>query len=59
MYHVPLKSYCSLLAPHVLGENTDQLTSLRKGLMVFGLGAKVSLMSAINSVGKTTHLFSI
>lgn len=54
MYHVPLKSYCSLLAPHVLGEDMDQLASLCKGLMLFGLGAKVFLMSAINSVGKKT-----
>lgn len=52
MFLIAIKNYCSLLAPHVLGKDMDQLASLCKDLMVFALGAKVFLMSAINSVGK-------
>lgn len=60
MFLIAIKNYCSLLTPHVLGEDMDQLTSLCKGLMVFVLGAKAFLMSTVNSVGKKkSHLFSI
>lgn len=48
MFMIAVKKYYSVLVPHVFGEDMDQPNRSCKSFMVFGSGAKVSLMSAFN-----------